>query len=92
MPIADPSLHRTSGCPVHFLWDGRGKGRALVRAGFLGFSVAGGAWVLGFMSHTEVAMDAGLVVAGVAGATWGVGQALSALALRAWKRSLPRKA
>lgn len=35
---------RESACPVHFVWEGRGAGRTLVRLGFLGFTAWGALW------------------------------------------------
>jgi hypothetical protein len=35
-------VRRESGCPVHFVWDGVGRGRKMVRATFVGL-LAGGA-------------------------------------------------
>lgn len=90
MPLVDPTLHQVSACPVHFIWDGRGRGRAFVRAGFLASTVAAAAWVLGMMSHSELATNAGLGLAALAGASWCAGQVMSWFAARAWKRSLVR--
>ena len=33
------SLSRITACPVHFLWDGRGQARKMVRLGFLGITL-----------------------------------------------------
>ena len=35
--LNDPTPRRVSSCPVHFIWDGQGKGRMFVRAGFITF-------------------------------------------------------
>jgi hypothetical protein len=71
VPLIDPTPRRVSACPVHFLWDGRGRGRTFVRSGFLGL-LAGG------MLATAGAVTAGRVALGCAFAAWLVGQALSA--------------
>jgi len=92
MSLVDPTLHQVSACPVHFIWDGRGHGRAFVRGGFLVLIAAAAAWVLGFMSHSTLAVNAGLGLGALAAASWSVGQVLSWFAARAWKRSLVRPA
>lgn len=78
--LNDPTPHRTSACPVHFLWDGKGRGRLFVRSGFLGLIVAGmfgtGATL---MRASEVGPIA-LAILGLAGASWTFGQILSFLA------------
>ena len=66
----DPSEERVSACPVHFLWDGRGKGRVLVRFGFLGLAAAAACAVLRFV-------DVAAVVAGISALGYGAGQLLS---------------
>jgi hypothetical protein len=73
MPLVspiDPSEERVSACPVHFLWDGRGKGRALVRFGFLGLAAAAACAVLRFV-------DVAAVVAAVSAVVYGAGQVVS---------------
>lgn len=75
--IHDPSPHRTSGCPVHFLWDGRGRGRIFVRSGFLGLVLAGAVGTGGTLLRAPEAGALALTLLALAGAAWGVGQALS---------------
>jgi hypothetical protein len=72
--LHDPTPHRVSACPVHFLWDGRGHGRVLVRAGFLGFLLAGMALSLSRWLFAPQVKTVGLVVALGAAALWGAGQ------------------
>ncbi len=82
MPLSDPTPERVSACPVHFLWDGRGRGRALVRSGFLGFLAA---ILLGLAArtvHVELLMSAAAVVAACAAAVYFAGQGASFLARR----------
>lgn len=73
----DPSVQRVSACPVHFLWDGRGRGRTLVRAGFLGFLVAGMLLTMGSMLRLDGLTTAALVVVATAGASWLAGQVVT---------------
>jgi hypothetical protein len=75
----DTSLRRESNCPVHFVWDGNGLGRPVVRIGFLLLLVAGGALSAGLMLHAPAVTGVGRVVAVVALATWGLGQVLTKL-------------
>lgn len=77
MPLIDPTPHRVSACPVHFLWDGRGRGRAFVRGGFLGLLAAGTIATGGLLLRVDAVVTAGQLVAGVALAAWLVGQARS---------------
>jgi hypothetical protein len=74
--FVDPTPHRISACPVHFVWDGRGHGRAFVRAGFLGFLMASGAALLASMLRIDVAMQVASALALMATASWLVGHAL----------------
>ena len=69
--VVDPTPERVSACPVHFLWDGLGHGRALVRLGFLGLLVAA---ALGLLHLTT----ASFAVVAVSGAVYAVGQAITA--------------
>jgi len=85
MPI-DTSPHRVSACPVHFLWDGRGLGRPVVRTSFMAFAVAGGLATLGWMSHRDDVSLAATMLAGVAAVGWTLGQLFSKLATRALAR------
>jgi hypothetical protein len=55
---------RESACPVHFVWEGRGAGRPLVRLGFLGLTAWGAAFSLVEILHLGAAFSpllAGLV-------------------------------
>ena len=79
--LHDPTPHRVSACPVHFLWDGRGRGRLFVRSGFLGFVVAAMVGVGASLLRIEGSAPFTLAVLGVAGASWTFGQVLSFLAL-----------
>ncbi|HEY4221443.1 MAG TPA: hypothetical protein VGO62_08870 [Myxococcota bacterium] len=74
MSLADPSPERVSACPVHFLWDGRGHGRSLVRAGFLGFLIAALLACAWKVMHFELLQSSALVVFAVAGAVYALGQ------------------
>ena len=76
--LHDPTLQRTSGCPVHFLWDGRGLGRFWVRAGFLGFVVAGVLGTGGAVLRNEGLRSSGLSLLGLSLLVWTVGQAITA--------------
>lgn len=73
----DPSVQRVSACPVHFVWDGRGKGRTWVRAGFLGFLAAGMLATMGSMLRMEPLTTAALVVVAASGGSWLLGQWLT---------------
>ena len=73
---------------MHFLWDGLGKGRVLVRSGFLGFLVAAMLAMCGTMTHAARAVDGAVMVAAIAGILWTAGQVASALAKRATHASL----
>lgn len=66
----DPSEERVSACPVHFLWDGRGRGRSLVRFGFLGLAAAAACALLRFV-------DVAAVIGMISAAVYGLGQVLS---------------
>ena len=88
IPLADPTPERVSACPVHFLWDGRGKGRALVRAGFLGFLLAAMLAFAGKLMRMDVATTAALVVVSGAGLVYLAGQMASALTKR---RAIPAR-
>jgi hypothetical protein len=80
-------VRRESGCPVHFVWDGNGRGRPAVRVGFLLALVAGALGSAGLMVHSPPQADAlrtaSAVVGATAGVLWLVGQALTRLAARA---------
>lgn len=77
MTFFDTSLRRESTCPVHFVWDGNGVGRPLVRTGFMLALVAGATGTLGAMSHQVAVSSAAGVVAIAAALSWGLGQVLT---------------
>jgi hypothetical protein len=68
-------VRRESGCPVHFVWDGNGRGRPWVRVGFVLLLAAGGAASLATFTHTS--STPARVIAGAAAAVWLVGQGLT---------------
>jgi len=76
--LNDPSPQRVSACPVHFIWDGRGTGRAFVRAGFLGFLVVGALLTGAVALRVPALKAAGLYALLASGAAWLLGQALTA--------------
>jgi hypothetical protein len=75
--IEDQAEHRVSSCPVHFIWDGLGRGRMWVRWGFFGLIFALATLVLGRWIHVATLEQAGSVFAGVACGIYLIGQALS---------------
>lgn len=75
MVSISPRDVRESGCPVHFLWDGRGRGRWPVRLGFLGLLAAGGVFA-GARSFGWALESVGLAIAVVAALTWLAGQGM----------------
>lgn len=79
--LNDPTPRRTSACPVHFLWDGKGRGRLFVRSGFLGLVVAGMFGTGASLLHVDSAGPLALALVGLAGASWSFGQLLSFLAV-----------
>jgi hypothetical protein len=88
--LNDPTPHRVSSCPVHFIWDGRGFGRVFVRAGFLmllvGMALLTGATATGFM----VLKTPAAYVLGLALVVWSSGQALSFVVARTAARAPSR--
>lgn len=76
MGLVDTTTSRASACPVHFVWDGRGPGRPLVRIGFMGLLIAGAAWSMGAMVHAPALKSLAVVVAIGSAVGWGVGQLL----------------
>jgi len=84
--INDPTPHRVSACPVHFIWDGQGQGRMFVRAGFMGFVVAGMIGTGGSALHVEGMRSVALAVLGVAAASWSIGQVLTRMTARRFAR------
>lgn len=75
--INDANPNRVSACPVHFIWDGRGKGRVFVRLGFMGFALAGMIGTGASLLRMSGAAPLLWTVLGVSGASWAVGQVLS---------------
>jgi hypothetical protein len=71
----DTGTTRTSGCPVHFIWDGKGVGRPVVRAGFMLLLVASMVAVAVQMWHLPSSWTR--IAASVAGTVYLTGQALS---------------
>jgi hypothetical protein len=88
--LNDPTPHRVSACPVHFIWDGKGMGRVFVRAGFLmlivGFALLTGASATGFV----VLKSPALTVIAVALVAWSLGQVLSFVVGRTMSRAQSR--
>lgn len=76
MSFIDPTPHRVSACPVHFIWDGKGRGRSLVRAGFLGFLVASALALAAAAMHADAIRQAGAMLAVAAAASWLSGHVL----------------
>lgn len=85
--INDANPHRVSACPVHFIWDGRGKGRIFVRLGFMGFALGGMIGTGASLMHLQGTAPVLWAVLGVSGASWALGQVLSLQV----KRSLQAK-
>lgn len=78
MPLVDPTPRRVSGCPVHFLWDGKGRGRTFVRSGFLGLLAGGMIGTGGAMVRMPSVVVVGEVVAAAALLVWIAGQVITA--------------
>ncbi len=76
MSFVDPTPHRVSACPVHFIWDGRGRGRTLVRAGFLAALLAFGLSMLSQIVHVNVLGTAALAIGALGLAAWCAGHVL----------------
>ena len=70
-------VRRESACPVHFVWDGNGRGRPLVRMGFLGALVAGACASAAVMCAAPLLRDVAGGVAVLAGVCWLGGQVLT---------------
>ena len=77
--LHDPTPHRVSACPVHFIWDGQGRGRALVRLGFLGGITTGMVAAAGGLLHASWTQPATVTLGGVAAVVYLTGQVLSRL-------------
>ena len=75
--FTDISLQRESNCPVHFVWDGNGLGRPVVRLGFLLLLVAGTTLSAGLMLASKATSSAGMSVAVVGIVVWSLGQVLT---------------
>jgi hypothetical protein len=84
----DTSVRRESACPVHFVWDGNGAGRPVVRVGFLLLLLASMVVAAGAALHLATVIAAGKLGVAVAGGVWLCGQGLTKLAARA-TRSAP---
>lgn len=89
--LHDPSPHQVSSCPVHFLWDGRGTGRVLVRAGFLGFLLAAMCFTLAVMARIPLLETAGTVVIALAALSWTAGQGFTFVIARQQRREVSAK-
>jgi hypothetical protein len=70
-------MERESACPVHFLWDGRGKGRWFVRMGFLGLLGAALLWAASKTFVVDVLTLPALIIAVGSIATYAAGQIVS---------------
>ena len=81
MDLIDISLKRESACPVHFIWDGNGLGRPLVRLGFMLAVMAALLATGAVMVHHDGVRGAALVVAACAAGTWTLGQLLTRFSL-----------
>jgi hypothetical protein len=68
-------VRRESGCPVHFVWDGNGRGRPWVRVGFLLALVAGVLASGAAMARASTTPAA--AVGFVAAVAWVIGQVLT---------------
>ena len=68
--LAGQSPRRESGCPVHFIWDGQGVGRPLVRGGFLAILLAGALLSGSAMPGLNVLSAPGLWSMSAAPASW----------------------
>ncbi|MEW5848694.1 MAG: hypothetical protein AB2A00_07755 [Myxococcota bacterium] len=83
-------FRRESGCPVHFLWDGLGRGRTLVRLGFMALLLWGAlATGASLLQLREVREPLGAVLLVVV-AVWGLGQLLSFVDSRRLGTPAPR--
>jgi len=79
----DTRPQQVSACPVHFIWDGRGKGRPFVRAGFMGFLATGMAFTAFAATRSPALWTTFVAVASLSGASYGLGQLLSFMTTRA---------
>jgi len=68
---------RESACPVHFIWDGRGHGRQLVRFGFLGLLGAALAWAAARTFVVDALITPALIVTAASAVVYVAGQVLS---------------
>jgi hypothetical protein len=75
--VAPPTTApRESGCPVHFVWDGAGMGRPIVRFGFM-LLLAAGLWITAAALWPQAALRVSSPwVLGAAVGVWGLGQAV----------------
>lgn len=90
MSFVDPTPHRVSSCPVHFIWDGKGRGRSFVRAGFLGCLVAAALAAIATYIHVDVVRQIGLGLGLASIASWLVGHALGTKLLNPARAAPPR--
>ncbi len=86
--LQDNNPARVSACPVHFIWDGRGRGRTFVRAGFLGFLATGIALTGALALRLEGMQTAGLAIGALSVTSWLVGQGVSYIEAQRYKASL----
>ena len=75
----DTSVRRESACPVHFVWDGNGFGRPVVRVGFLLLLASCLTTAAGQISKCAVVFDIGKGALAAALVVWLVGQGLTRL-------------
>lgn len=71
----DTSVQRESACPVHFIWDGNGYGRPLVRVGFMLMLVAGASLTMSRVVPEATAFGKGALL--VAVGLWLLGQVVT---------------
>lgn len=84
--FTDISLRRESTCPVHFVWDGNGVGRPVVRLGFLLILITGTLMSAGLMFASKPTTALGLQVGIAAAVIWGVGQVLTRVSVAVGRR------
>ncbi len=76
MSFFDTSVRRESACPVHFVWDGNGYGRPVVRVGFMMLLVGALLTTAGFFVGGVVIGKPLVLVAAI---VWLLGQVLTKL-------------
>lgn len=82
----DPSPHRVSACPVHFIWDGRGVGRVFVRSGFLGLLLVGVLWSGSWLLQSDPLRTVAWIALCLAAGSWLLGQVLSMWVVTSFRR------